>query len=64
MKRFWNMVTKGLSRPQPPRTTSPYVTYNLLGKPQWTPRDYQQLADEGYQKMSLFIVVSTLLHED
>ncbi len=50
MKRFWNMVTKGLSRPQPPRTTSPYVTYNLLGKPQWTPRDYQQLADEGYQK--------------
>lgn len=51
MKRFWKNLTKSLERPTKiGRTTAPYVAYNLLGRPVWTPRDYQQLADEGYQK--------------
>lgn len=51
MKHFWKTLIKHLERPakfgQP---GNPYVAYNLLGRPVWTPRDYQQLADEGYQK--------------
>lgn len=31
-------------------SVSPYVAYNFLKQAVWTPRDYQQLADEGYQK--------------
>lgn len=51
MKYFWNVLTKRLSPPQPiPKFAPPYAAYNLLGKPQWTPRDYHQLAEEGYQK--------------
>ncbi|WP_084756016.1 phage portal protein [Candidatus Paracaedibacter symbiosus] len=51
MKRFWKTLTKGLEQPKKTgRSTAPYVAYNLLGRPVWTPRDYQQLADEGYQK--------------
>lgn len=46
--------------PIPPKQFSPiqekasavgsYVACNVMGRPVWTPRNYQLLADEGYQK--------------
>lgn len=31
-------------------SVAPYIAYNHVGKPVWTPRNYKLLAEEGYQK--------------
>lgn len=60
-KKFWNTFkesfknslknsTKAFSPQEKSRGLGSYVAYNVMGKAQWTPRNYELLAQEGYQK--------------
>lgn len=42
-------------------SVAPYIAYNALGKPVWTPRNYALLADEGYQKNVIVYRCVTLI---
>lgn len=59
MKRLNSFFTERLMSPFKKSATPPqqkssavgsYVACNVMGRPVWTPRNYQLLADEGYQK--------------
>lgn len=44
------LMHKTLPRHTKASSVSPLIACNVLGKPVWTPRNYQMLAEEGYQK--------------
>jgi HK97 family phage portal protein len=56
LKKLWPLRTEKKSS-----SVAPYVAYNLLGKPVWTPRNYALLADEGYQKNVIVYRCVTLI---
>ncbi len=49
--RWRNLVTR-LLRPESVKTSvaGPMIAWNHVGKPKWTPRRYDALAEEGYRK--------------
>ena len=56
MKRLIKFLISRSTPPQQPSlekkasAVGSYVACNVMGRPVWTPRNYQLLADEGYQK--------------
>lgn len=56
LKNLWPLRAEKKSS-----SVAPYIAYNTLGKPVWTPRNYALLADEGYQKNVIVYRCVTLI---